>query len=942
MGGANNGGGGAFGNGGDGSFNGGGGGGAIIGANGGGGNGTSTGSYVFGGGASDGGSGGGTGGGSVGVPGGGGGGYNGSDGTAFGGNGGVGGGGGGSANGGGNGGIGGGGGGGTSGVGIEASGGYGGGGGSYDGNGGFGGGGGCNQTPGLGTGGFGGGGGYGSGGGFGGIGGFGGGGGAGDSGGGSGGVGASNSTVSTGGDGAGLGGALFVNAGGTLNFSGICSTSSNTISSNNGAGVSVGTDLFICTGATIDFQPESGNTITFAGTIADDSSNSIPSGSTWTAGSGSGGSILMNGAGTLALASGNTYSGTTTISDGVINIPADSALGKTTSSLILSGGTLQAGVDSITIPSSRPITTSSMNSGIDTNGHDMTIATNISGGGGIVKKGTGTLTLTGTSGYTGGTTVFAGRLSVNGQISGGVTVNSGAILGGTGTIFGGGSISGILSPGNSIGPLTFDTSGGNLTLDSSSITHIQIDPTDSSKIVIVGGGHVGLGGTVNVDQQAGSYSLDHQYLIVDGTYTGAFNPTVTGGLSGYQFTLSYASNLVYLLFMQTPPPNPEIATNQLSGNNLRIANYLNRNGSSSMLSLFTNLDESQLQKALMSVSPSRNAFGIYIAQQTAASLSGLVTEHLDAFRFRPTGFSEESTLAYLIADACDSIKLPIKDKKSPSYSVWISGFAQYAHQKAENQNPAFHYLSEAVLSGFDYHGENRNLVGGALGYAHTHLSEDHNFGYANINYYFVSVYGNFFKESFYISPALWGFFNQNNNTRRISFPGFSGKAEANIFAWQLLPHLEIGYDQQFFWGDIVPFTSLDWAVTWQRRYQEHGTDPFNAQTNSTTSSMLISQTGLKLCERWDFRCGAFFLREKISYMFQKNFGTGNVNSAFTGTPGSFTVTAVKKNLNLAVIGLDFFFIIGTKKPVTIEFDYEGRFGSQYWSNQLKLTLGKSF
>lgn len=106
--------------------------------------------------------------------------------------------------------------------------------------------------------------------------------------------------------------------------------------------------------------------------------------------------------------------------------------------------------------------------------------------------------------------------------------------------------------------------------------------------------------------------------------------------------------------------------------------------------------------------------------------------------------------------------------------------------------------------------------------------------------------------------------------------------------------------------------------------------------------MLTSETGLKFCERWDYSWGAFFLREKISYMFQKNFGTGNVNSAFAGTPGSFTVTAVNENLNLAVIGLDFFFTIGTKKPVTIEFDYEGQFGSQYWSNQLMLTLGKSF
>ncbi|MBY0530319.1 MAG: autotransporter domain-containing protein [Rhabdochlamydiaceae bacterium] len=651
----------------------------------------------------------------------------------------------------------------------------------------------------------------------------------------------------------------------------------------------------------------------------------------------------MSGAGTLVLANANTYSGTTTISDGVINISADSALGKTTSSLVLSGGTLQAAVDSITIPSSRPMTTSSMSSGIDTNGHDMTIATNISGAGSIVKKGAGTLTLSGTNGYMGGTTVSAGRLSVNGQIAGGVTVNSGAILGGTGTIFGGGTILGTLSPGNSIGTITFDTSGGNLSLDSGSITTIEIDPTDASKIVIVGGGHVALDGTVNVVQQAGTYSLDQQYLILDGSYTGAFSPTVTGGLPGYDFKLLYDSNLIYLLFAKPPSPSYLIPTSQLSGNSSIIAHALNQNGSSSTLSLFKNLNESQLQSALMSVSPSRNALGTYTAQQTAFSLSGLVTDHIDGLSREEEVSSQEAFAANLVADASETFKTPKKNRKSKDkFSAWISGFAQYAHQKGKNQNPTFHYLSEALLSGLDYQGENRSLVGGALGYAHTHLNQDHKFGHASINYYFASLYGKIFKDKFYFSPALWGFFDENTNTRSISFPGFSKTAKANIFSWQLLPHLEVGYEGEFSWGKMIPFTSLDWAITWQRGYQEQGAGPFNAVSRAKNSSMMRSETGLKFCEKWQFTWGAFFLREKASYVFEKPFSTGTVNTAFVGTPGAFTVTAINQNLNLAAIGINFLIAIGKHKPVTIDLGYEGEFGSSYWTNELLLRIGKNF
>jgi hypothetical protein len=106
--------------------------------------------------------------------------------------------------------------------------------------------------------------------------------------------------------------------------------------------------------------------------------------------------------------------------------------------------------------------------------------------------------------------------------------------------------------------------------------------------------------------------------------------------------------------------------------------------------------------------------------------------------------------------------------------------------------------------------------------------------------------------------------------------------------------------------------------------------------------MARSETGLKFCEKWNTCWGAVLLREKASYVFQKPFGTGTVNTALTGIPSSFTVTAVNQNLNLGVAAIDCLFAIGKKDPVSLDLGYEGEFGSHYWSNQLTLTLKKDF
>jgi len=155
--------------------------------------------------------------------------------------------------------------------------------------------------------------------------------------------------------------------------------------------------------------------------------------------SGSGASFVKNGSGLLTLSGSNTYTGTTTISGGTLSVG--------------NGGTSGALAGNV-------VNNAAL---IFNRSNDLIYAGAVSGSGGLEKLGAGKLTLTGSSGYTGATTVTAGVLAVNGQISSAVTVATGAMVGGSGMISGALSGAGTVSPGNSPGILTagqFDATGG--------------------------------------------------------------------------------------------------------------------------------------------------------------------------------------------------------------------------------------------------------------------------------------------------------------------------------------------------------------------------------------------------------------------------------------------------------------------------------------------------
>ena len=153
----------------------------------------------------------------------------------------------------------------------------------------------------------------------------------------------------------------------------------------------------------------------------------------------------------------------------------------------------------------------------------------LSGSGSFHKTGAGLLNLSGgSSAFAGSTSVEAGTLAVNGSLGGTLEVLSGARLQGIGTV-GNTIVRGTIAPGNSIGTIKV----GNIGFISGSTYEVEVNAAGQSDRIAASGTATIGGGTVNVLDGQGRYTLGSHYAIL----------TATGGVLGTFDSLTRSSPL---------------------------------------------------------------------------------------------------------------------------------------------------------------------------------------------------------------------------------------------------------------------------------------------------------------------------------------------------------------------------------------------------------------
>jgi outer membrane autotransporter protein len=219
-------------------------------------------------------------------------------------------------------------------------------------------------------------------------------------------------------------------------------------------------------------------------------------------------------AGTLVLTGSNTYTGGTTLSGGTLQVGRDANLGDASSDLALNGGTLHT---TGSFASARDIALAGGSFATDA-GTTFTSSGAITGTGGLVKNGPGTMVVNGIASHQGGTTVNAGTLVLNGNntYTGGTTLNGGSLRVGSDA-----------NLGNVAGNLTFN--GGDLTITQSmaSDRDMLINAGNASITTLAGvtfNAHGDMSGTGGLVKRGGGT------LVVSGTNTFSGGTLIDGGV----------------------------------------------------------------------------------------------------------------------------------------------------------------------------------------------------------------------------------------------------------------------------------------------------------------------------------------------------------------------------------------------------------------------------
>lgn len=607
------------------------------------------------------------------------------------------------------------------------------------------------------------------------------------------------------------------------------------------------------------------------------------------------GSLTKTGAGNLTLGS-NSYSGGTLISAGTLTGSADSF----GSGAITNNARLILDQDSTA-----------------------SFANVMSGGGSLVKRGTGALELEGDSSVGGGTQVQGGRLVVGGsagssaRLTSNVDVASGATLGGHGVIDGNVTlVSGAkLAPGNSIGTLTVD---GDVTLGAGSILEVESAPDGSSDRLISTGAVNLNGANLNVLAGTGNWAPGTFYGIIQAA-------SLTGSFA------AVSSNLAFL--------TPELA---YSATGVELT--LERNDVS-FISAGRTYNQRSAAAGVESLATGTlyNAISLLTAEQAQAAydnLSGELHASTQGALFDDSRYVRDAIGQRLrAAKGQASTDAILHTDADSGMTFWLQGYGGWGDSSGNSNTARLDHDSRGTLLGIDLPVGDNWRVGVAAGYGTSKLDVDARSSSAEIDSTSLTLFASGQWEALNLRVGASHAWNDIDSSRHVRVGSLAEHDKASYDANTTQVFGELGYAIAAGDFTLEPFAGLAHVKVDSDSFKEHGGSTA-LRGNSEQDEVTYGTLGLHASTALT-AVGSVPLALQGTLGWQHAFDDLDPKRQLSFAGGdAFTVKGapLAQDTALAQFGVTAQVASGT----TVDLGYSGQFGDGHKDNGIRLGLNVSF
>lgn len=499
-----------------------------------------------------------------------------------------------------------------------------------------------------------------------------------------------------------------------------------------------------------------------------------------------------------------------------------------------------------------------------------TWSNDISGVGGLIKEGTGALTLSGANTYTGDTTINGGTLRVTGSITSATTVNSGGTLAGSGSV---GQVSvtsgGILAPGgeSAVGTLTVN---GDLSLSSGSTYAVRLSSSGIDATLVNGSATLS-GASLSaslLDSSATTQSLGslYQILYATGGITGTFSTTDLSALSalltsGTQWSTLYATNSVTLA---VTPSYRDLSSSAIAatGNHLSLAQAITEMGDKAnpttdqtqvLASLYSATTTAQASHLMDEMSGASRNNSIAAAMTATQATTRTLQNRMTALRDGRAGagasgqgigpqfaFSGDAMTDFDISLGAGDSLLGLGGKQP--WGLWGKAFGQASHVRGDGNAQGFHATTGGAVIGLDRKLDDGLTVGASGSITTADLS-----GGSEVTGYRLSPYGSYVDGPYFADLTLGFGLNRFESRRDFDVNGEGLTARGHTYGNEASVALSGGYhidmDQD---TAIEPLAGLTWAYSHRRALTESGAGSYNLVMAATDTAMVQSSLGGRL------------------------------------------------------------------------------------------------